>query len=70
MLGWSDAGRFRAGAAADRVLEFDRPGGTLEGFPQPTASRLLRPTGLAFDADGNLYVADTGYNRVLRFDRP
>jgi DNA-binding beta-propeller fold protein YncE len=46
------------------------PGGALGGFPQPTASRLLRPAGLAFDADGNLYVADAGYNRVLRFDRP
>jgi len=61
---------------ADRVFghaDFETggtPGGTLEGFPQPTAARLLRPTGLAFDAAGNLYVADTGYNRVLRFDRP
>ena len=38
--------------------------------PPPTAARLLRPSGLAFDALGDLYVADTDYNRVLAFDRP
>ena len=46
------------------------PAGAPGGFPPPTASRLLRPTGLALDAGGDLFVADTGYNRVLRFDRP
>jgi sugar lactone lactonase YvrE len=28
------------------------------------------PTGLAFDVSGNVWVADTGNNRVLRFDAP
>jgi DNA-binding beta-propeller fold protein YncE len=37
---------------------------------QPTAASLAGPTALAFDAAGDLFVADTGYNRVLRFDRP
>ncbi len=57
---------------ADRVFGkagFDS-GGTADFDLQPTAARLLLPTGLAFDAAGDLYVADTGYNRVLRFDRP
>jgi DNA-binding beta-propeller fold protein YncE len=58
---------------ADRVFgaaSFDTAGSLPERGPQATASRLLRPTALAFDALGNLYVADTFYNRVLAFDRP
>jgi len=46
------------------------PTGFSDYFPLPDAARLFRPTGLAFDDLGNLYVADTGYNRVLAFDRP
>jgi sugar lactone lactonase YvrE len=33
----------------------------------PTANNLYEPSGLALDAAGNLYVADSGYNRVLIF---
>jgi DNA-binding beta-propeller fold protein YncE len=64
---------------ADRLFgQFDfSAGGELRlspfyfgNVPPPTAARLLRPSSVAFDALGNLYVADTGYNRVLRFDRP
>lgn len=29
---------------------------------------LRRPTGVAFDADGNIYVADTGKKRIVEFD--
>jgi sugar lactone lactonase YvrE len=38
--------------------------------PPASATRLLRPTALAFDVHGNLYVADAFYNRVLAFDTP
>jgi sugar lactone lactonase YvrE len=38
--------------------------------PAPTASDLLKPMGVAVDAEGDLYVADTGYDRVLEYDRP
>ena len=31
---------------------------------------LNNPTGLAVDSNGNLYVADTGNNRILRFPQP
>lgn len=34
----------------------------------PTASGMRNPYGLAVSAGGSLYVADTGNNRVLRFD--
>jgi uncharacterized protein (TIGR03437 family) len=37
---------------------------------RPTQSTLCFPTGLAVDADGNLYVADRGNGRVLRFPAP
>lgn len=31
-----------------------------------TSARLYRPTGLAFDSSGNLYIADTNNNRIRR----
>ena len=33
-----------------------------------TSAGLAQPTGLAFDADGNLYIADTGNQRVRMVD--
>jgi sugar lactone lactonase YvrE len=61
---------------ADRVFgqaDFDAGGGpppqSLD-VPPASATRLLRPTALAFDVHGNLYVADPYYNRVLAFDQP
>lgn len=38
-------------------------------LPPPTAAKLLQPMGVAVDSVGNLFVADTGYDRVVRFDR-
>ncbi len=37
---------------------------------QPTATGLYNPIGLAVDNNGNLYVADAGNGRVLRFPAP
>lgn len=36
----------------------------------PSADSLCLPTGLTIDGSGNLFVADTGNNRVLRYDNP
>ena len=36
----------------------------------PTRTGLLRPAGLAIDENGNLWVADSGNGRVLRFPAP
>lgn len=44
---------------------------TFAGGPGTGISIGFRsPTGLAVDRSGNLYVADTGNNRILRFPRP
>jgi hypothetical protein len=34
------------------------------------ASSLCNPRGLTVDARGNLYVADSNNNRILRYDTP
>jgi sugar lactone lactonase YvrE len=40
------------------------------GGSNPTANDLCDPFGLAVDASGNLYVADGGNNRVLKYNQP
>src|SRR5207249_4298413 len=34
-----------------------------------TAALLKTPSSVAFDADGNLYIADAGNNRIRRVDK-
>lgn len=40
------------------------------GYRGTTANTFYLPYGLAFDSSGNLWVTDTGENRVLRFSPP
>ena len=40
------------------------------GNPAVSATGMCGPSGVAVDAAGNLYVADTINNRVLQFDQP
>ena len=44
-----------------------RPGFSGDGGSGPNA-QLSSPAGLAFDANGNLYIADAGNNRIRRVD--
>jgi uncharacterized protein (TIGR03437 family) len=75
ILGFSDLRKITTGAKADIVIgqpDFQR---TLINYPsndptQPNASGLSVPIGLAVDPQGNLYVADIGNSRVLRFPTP
>jgi uncharacterized protein (TIGR03437 family) len=71
VLGFADILAFQNGAAASLVLgqsDFvsTNPGGPSVG----RADAFNFPTGLAVDANGNLYVADTAHHRILRFAKP
>ncbi|RPI17970.1 MAG: hypothetical protein EHM65_02590, partial [Acidobacteriales bacterium] len=75
VLGFRDARIARPGDKADLVIgqaDFLR---YYINYPahksdQPTRQSLYLPGGLAVDAAGNLFVADTGNGRVLRFPSP
>lgn len=59
-----------AGATADRVFgqpDFTHSTANNGGI---SANSLVAPNGVALDAQGNLYVADSGNNRVLVYDAP
>jgi uncharacterized protein (TIGR03437 family) len=75
VLGFADARRVRPGDRADIVIGqrdcyrriVNSPSGSAT---QRTASSLRYPVGVAVDAQGNLWVADSGNSRVLRFAPP
>jgi uncharacterized protein (TIGR03437 family) len=75
VLVWKDGVNFHNGDPADMVIgqpnlysglpNVDTPGGQT-----PTSTSLAAPRGLAVDVFGNLWVADSGNNRVLHYSRP
>ena len=75
VLGFKDARKLTPGTKADIVIGqpdmqtalCNSPSGDLN---QPTKSNLCDPIGLLVDSGGNLYVADSGNGRVLRFPTP
>ncbi|MBZ5624050.1 MAG: hypothetical protein LAQ69_35930 [Acidobacteriia bacterium] len=74
VLGFQDVRRLKANAKADIVIgQADFNSGLCNGTGDPnhiTSSTLCAPAGLLVDASGNLYVADSGNGRVLRFPAP
>jgi sugar lactone lactonase YvrE len=73
VLGWLNATGFANGATADLVIGQPDPyssGINVNGGSSPTASTLWSPQGVAVDATGNLYVADSLNNRVLEYTTP
>jgi uncharacterized protein (TIGR03437 family) len=75
VLGYRDARNVRPGDTADLVI--GQPdvfssgiNGPVNDANKPTNAGLYLPAGLAVDASGNLYVADRGNGRVLRFPKP
>ncbi len=71
VLAWRNAAQFVNGAFADLVIgQKDRFSTLPQGPGQVLTSGLNAPAGLVVDRTGNLYVADTGNNRVLRYPVP
>jgi uncharacterized protein (TIGR03437 family) len=75
ILAWKDSVHFRNGDPADFVVgqpdfSSSAPPVDAQGVRRPSPARLSSPSGLAVDSNGNLYVADTDNNRVLRFPNP
>lgn len=61
---------FETGQNATVVIghgDFDS-GGTIHD--SPTSGTLYSPDGIAFDSGGNLWIVDTGFNRILKFSPP
>jgi uncharacterized protein (TIGR03437 family) len=75
VLAYRDYARVNAGVTADLVIGQPDLVTALINYPsnnptQANAQGLWSPEGLAVDADGNLYVADTCNARVVRFPAP
>jgi len=72
VLAWRNISSAREGAFADLVIGQRDKFSTWAWGPGTPAYRsgLTAPGGLTVDAQGNLYVVDTGNNRILRFPKP
>jgi uncharacterized protein (TIGR03437 family) len=72
VLGFYDLRNIQPGQYADIVIGQPDFLHSIGNYPNnlPASNNLSIPTGLAVDSNGNLYVADTGNARVLRFPSP
>ncbi len=75
ILGFADARRFKYGDTADLVIGQVSLTRNLYNSPTndpgtPTATGLSLPASIVTDSNGDLWVADTGNGRILRFPRP
>ena len=71
VLGYQFATQLTAGSIADIIIgQIDRFSNLPQGPGSGRSTGLNTPTSVAVDASGNLYVADTNNNRILRFPRP
>jgi uncharacterized protein (TIGR03437 family) len=75
ILGYKDLRNLQPGAKADIVIGQPDFKHALTNYPsndanRPNQSGLSAPTGIYVDSDGNLYAADTGNGRVVRFPKP
>ncbi len=71
VLGWEDLSSFTDGAEADVVIgQVDLYSYRANQGGVPSATTLNDPTSTAVDGSGNLYVADSGNNRVLEYTAP
>jgi len=75
VLIWKDAAHFHTGQPADLVI--GQPNmvtavANVDGAVNqtPSSTGLAAPKGIAVESDGDLFVADSGNNRVLHYSRP
>ena len=71
VLAWRNPGGLTKGNQADQVIgQRDFYSTFPEGPGQDLSAGLTLPTGVVVDRGGNLYVVDTGNNRVVRYPNP
>jgi uncharacterized protein (TIGR03437 family) len=75
ILGFKDVRKLKAGIAADIVIGQPDMSTAICNYPtgdvtKATQTSVCFPIGLLVDKDGNLYVADSGNGRVIRFPTP
>ena len=71
ILAWKDAAGFQNGDPADLILgQRDKYSTSPKGPGTDLTAGFRTPDAVAVDSAGNLYVADAGDNRVLRFPQP
>ncbi len=71
VTGYQYTTQLTPGAFADVILgQPDRFSNLAAGPGTVRSTGLSQPTAVAVDASGNVYVADTGNNRIIRFPKP
>jgi hypothetical protein len=71
VMAWKNAQAWKNGDFADLVIgQRDKYSTSPNGPGTTLTSGLNSPTGLAVDKSGNLYVGDSGNNRIVRYKTP
>ena len=71
VLAWKNAAGFIKGDPADKVIgQRDLFSTSAQGPGTTLSTGLTLPLALAVDKSGNLYVSDTGNNRIIRYPSP
>ena len=78
VLGWKSAAEFQGNQPADLVIgqpdaysyDCNRTPGQVSPGSSPNQNTLCNPQGVAVDHSGDVFVSDTGNNRVLVYGNP